>query len=117
MCTFPHLFCHKNEMNTVFFGGIAQYYDSLGILTQNNDVPFVKTIARVSRNVSGEMSEHKLPIEMPTFFGAGSEFIPNGSLPRYANGVFKYDSLSNDTTIIGYIYGGISSTAANILDQ
>nr|HPN70590.1 T9SS type A sorting domain-containing protein [Saprospiraceae bacterium] len=111
---FPIYSESQNEMNTVFFGGIAQYFDSLGILTQNNDVPFVKTIARVSRNSNGVMAEYKLPIEMPTFLGAGSELIINENLPRYPNGVIKYDELPNDTSLIGYIYGGISSTAPNI---
>lgn len=111
---FPIYSTINNEMNTVFFGGIAQYYDSAGVLVQNNDVPFVKTIARVSRNASGVMAEYKLPIEMPSLLGAGSELIPNENLPRFANGVIKYDDLTNDTTLIGYIYGGISSTAASI---
>lgn len=111
---FPIYSALNNEMNTVFFGGIAQYYDNLGVLTQDNEVPFVKTIARVSRNASGVMAEYKLPVEMPALLGAGSEWIPNESLPRYANGVIKYDDLTNDTTLIGYIYGGISSTEANI---
>ena len=111
---FPIYSESQNEMHTVFFGGIAQYFDSLGILTQNNDVPFVKTIARVSRNSNGVMAEYKLPIEMPTFLGAGSELIINENLPRYPNGVIKYDELTNDTSLIGYIYGGISSTAPNI---
>jgi hypothetical protein len=103
-----------NEMHTVFFGGIAQYYDSLGILVQNNNVPFVKTIARVTRNSSGVMAEYKLPIEMPSLLGAGSEFIPVEGLPQFNNEVFKLDDFTADTTLVGYIYGGISSTAANI---
>lgn len=103
-----------NEMHTVFFGGIAQYYDSIGILVQDDNVPFVKTIARVTREANGVMSEYKLPVEMPTLLGAGSEFIPNENLSRYSNGVIKLDSLAPDTTFVGYIYGGISSTAANI---
>ena len=104
----------KNEMHSLFFGGIAQYYDSLGILVQDNNVPFVKTIARVTRDGSGLMSEYKLSNEMPAFLGAGSEFIPIESLPRFANGVFKLDSLLADTTLLGYIYGGISSSDPNI---
>jgi hypothetical protein len=104
----------KNEMHTVFFGGIAQYYDSLGILVQDNNVPFVKTIARVTRDVSGKMAEYKLPIAMPTLLGAGSEFIPIETVPHYNNEVFKLDDFTADTTFVGYIYGGISSTAANI---
>jgi len=104
----------ENEMHTVFFGGIAQYYDSLGILVQNNNVPFVKTIARVTRTANGSMSEYKLPVELPALLGAGSEFIPVENLPKYANEVLKLDDLSEDTTLIGYVYGGINSSAPNI---
>ncbi len=104
----------NNQMHTVFFGGIAQYYDSMGVLVQNNNVPFVKTIARVTRDASGLMTEYKLPIQMPEYLGAGAEYIPIESLARYKNGVLKLDSILNDTTLIGYIYGGINSSAPNI---
>ena len=104
----------NNIMHTLFFGGIAQYFDSAGILVQNNNVPFVKTIARVSRNSSGLMTEYKLPIELPNYLGAGAEFIPIDNLPRYANGVLKLNKLTQDTSLIGYIYGGIASTDKNI---
>jgi hypothetical protein len=104
----------NNEMHNVFFGGIAQYYYSKGILVQDNNVPFVKTIARVSRDANGGLAEYKLPIEMPTLLGAGSEFIPNKNVPHYNNEVFKLDQITADRTLVGYIYGGISSTAANI---
>jgi hypothetical protein len=104
----------KNEMHNVFFGGIAQYFDSAGILVQDNNVPFVKTIARVTRNAAGVMAEYKLPVEMPSLLGASSEFIPNTLVPQYKNEVFKLDEFTADSTLVGYIYGGISSTAANI---
>lgn len=104
----------KNEMHTIFFGGIAQYYDSAGVLIQDNNVPFVKTIARVSRDANGKMSEYKLPIEMPSLLGAGSEFLPNLNISHYNNEVFKLDEFTSDTSFVGYIFGGISSTAANI---
>jgi hypothetical protein len=104
----------NNEMHNIFFGGIAQYYDTSGVLVQDNNVPFVKTIARVSRNSSGNMSEYKLPIEMPAYLGAGSEFIPLLTIPQYNNEVIKLDELTNDTTLVGYIYGGINSSAPNI---
>lgn len=104
----------NNQMHTVFFGGIAQYYDSLGILVQDNNVPFVKTIARVTRTADGNMLEYKLPIEMPSLLGAGGEFIPAQNIPHYSNEVMKLDELTLDTTLIGHIYGGISSTAANV---
>ena len=104
----------NNEMHTIFFGGIAQYYDSLGTLVQDNNVPFVKTIARVSRNAQGDMSEFKLPIEMPAYLGASAEFICIENIPQYNNNVIKLDSLMADTTLVGYIYGGINSSAKNI---
>lgn len=104
----------QNEMHTVFFGGIAQYYDNQGTLVQDNDVPFVKTIARVTRDADGNMTETKLPIEMPDFLGAGSEFIPNKNIPHFNNEVLKLDEITADSTLIGYIFGGINSPDANI---
>jgi hypothetical protein len=103
----------STNMHTVFFGGIAQFYDSAGVMIQDNEVPFVKTIAGVSRDASGNMSEYLIG-ELPTLMGAASEFIPNTSLPRYLNGVIKADSLYSDTTLAGYILGGINSSASNI---
>lgn len=114
-CAFLPLYSTSaNQMHTVFFGGIAQYYDSLGILVQDNNVPFVKTIARVTRDANGAMAEYKLPVEMPALLGASSEFIPLESIPAYSNEVIKLDELGSDTTLVGYIYGGIASTAANV---
>lgn len=104
----------SNEMHNLFFGGIAQYYDSLGVLVQDNDVPFVKTIARVTRNANGLMSEHKLPVEMPALLGASAELIPLEGIDTYDNGVIRLDNLLQDTTLVGYIYGGIESSAGNI---
>ncbi len=112
--TLPLYSASKNEMHNVFFGGIAQYYDSLGILVQDNNVPFVKTIARVTRDAAGIMAEYKLPVEMPSLLGAGAEFIPIASIPQFRNEVLKLDDLLADSNLVGYIYGGISSTAANI---
>jgi len=102
------------DMHSVFFGGIAQYYDSAGVLVQDNNVPFVKTIARVTRDSLGGMAEYKLPIEMPSLLGAGAEFIPMPGIPQYNNEVLQLDAFTEDSTLVGYIFGGISSTAANI---
>jgi hypothetical protein len=114
-CAFmPVYSASNNEMHTVFFGGIAQYYDSLGILVQDNNVPFVKTIARVTRDQNGNMAEYKLPIEMPDYLGSSAEFITNTNMPAYPNEVLQLDNLPNDTNLVGHIFGGINSTAANI---
>lgn len=104
----------ENAMHTIFFGGMAQFYDSAGTLVQDDNVPFVKTIARLTRTAGGTMTEHKLAVEMPGFMGAGAEFIPLNHVPAYANGVLKLDDFTQDSTLAGYIFGGIVSTAPNI---
>lgn len=104
----------ENEMHTVFFGGIAQFYDSNGTLVQDDNVPFVNTIARVTRDASGSMAEYKLPIEMPSLLGSGAEFIPNLNFPHFSNHVFKLDELTTENVLIGYIFGGINSSQPNI---
>ena len=114
-CASFSMFDSTNQtMHNVFFGGIAQYFDQNGVLTQDNDVPFVKTIARVSRDAQGNYSEHKLAAEMPSLLGAGSEFFPVASIPLTENGVIKLDPLSGDSVLVGYILGGIESSSANI---
>ncbi len=112
--TLPFYSALSNEMCTIFFGGIAQYYDDGGVLTQDDNVPFVNTIGMVCRTSSGEMTEYKLQTEMPGLLGAGSEFIPIENVPRYNNGVIDYDALTGDTILVGYVIGGISSSASNI---
>jgi len=77
------------NMKTVFFGGISQFYDDNGTLTQDDDVPFVNTIAFVERDSYWQMSESKLSIEMPGLLGSGTEFIQNENLPKYKNNVIK----------------------------
>ena len=103
-----------NEMHNIFFGGIAQYFDEAGVLVQNDEVPFVKTIARVTRDSKGSLAEYKLPVEMPALLGAVSEFILLPNIPQYANEVIKLDKLMADTTFVGHIYGGIASTLPNV---
>jgi hypothetical protein len=104
----------SNQMHTVFFGGIAQYYDNGGVLVQDNNVPFVRSIARVTREPNGTMGEYLLPIQMPGYMGAGSEFILNPAVPHDAYEIIELDNISTDTTLVGYIYGGIHSSASNI---
>lgn len=111
----PMYSTEANEMNTLFFGGIAQFYLENGERIRDDEVPFVKTIANVKRKASGEMEETVLPQELPTFLGTGAEFILAPNIPTYDNGVIRLDDLPNsDSLLIGYIYGGIRSEAANI---
>lgn len=111
--TFAFYSTESQEMSTIFLGGIAQFYEQNGTLVQDNNVPFVKTIARVVIDKDGQVREEKLEEEMPGFLGASAEFLPLNKLPSYPNGVIDYDALP-DSSHIGYILGGISSSDRNI---
>ena len=103
-----------NKMHSIFFGGISQYFlDDAGALVQDNDVPFVSTIGRVTRSADGSMVEQKIG-ELPTLLGASSEFIIHPETPLYAPGVINLNALPEDTALIGYLIGGIASTQPNI---
>jgi hypothetical protein len=106
----------QNHMHTLFFGGISQFYvDAQGNLAEDQDVPFVRTISRVTRFADGSMTEIKMPVEMPGLLGAGSEFLPAESLPLYDNGVIRLSDLPADSAVlIGYVFGGIESELPNI---
>lgn len=103
------------QMTTVFFGGIAQfYYDANNTLVKDDDVPFVNTISSVTRFSNSSMYEKKLG-EMESFLGASAEFIPASNAFFNGEEIFMLDSLNNgDSLMVGYIVGGIKSTAANI---
>ncbi|PDS25383.1 hypothetical protein [Flavobacterium branchiophilum] len=101
----------SNEMHNLFFGGMSQYYYNGSTLIQDDNVPFVKTISRVSRNASGALFEYKLPIEMPNLKGSGAEFIPNKNIPHYSNEVIQLAAISENEFVIGHIYGGILSSS------
>lgn len=103
-----------NKMHSIFFGGISQYFlDENGVLIQDDDVPFVSTIGRVTRSADGSMVEQKIG-ELPTLLGAGSEFVIHPETPQYAPGIIDINSLPDSTMLIGYLIGGIVSTQPNI---
>ncbi len=103
----------ENRMHSIFFGGISQYYYNGNTLVQDSNVPFVKTISRVTRLADGTLAEHKFPVEMPNLKGASAEFIPNKSLPHYSNEVIKLNEISATEFVIGHLYGGIQSPSLN----
>lgn len=104
----------EDEMHNIFMGGIAQFYEENGILVQDNDVPFVKTIADVIRTSDGSFIEQKHTEEMPSLIGAGSEFILSQNAPVFPNGILDGSQIGIERTPIGYFYGGIKSSSPNI---
>jgi len=107
---------NDNAMHTLFFGGLSQYtLDANNNLVQDDNVPFVKTISRVTRLNDGTMQEVKLNIEMPTLVGAGAEFIPvKDTIFYYTDEILDINAVPQQKTLIGYIVGGIESTLPNI---
>lgn len=106
----------NNIMHTLFFGGLSQYkLDVNNNLVQDDEVPFVKTISKVTRFSDGNMEESSLGIEMPTFLGSGAEFIPLHSETNYlSHEIVDLNNLQEGKTLVGYIFGGIESTQENI---
>lgn len=58
------------------------------------------------------MLEEKIG-DMPALLGAGAEFFLNQNL-FIENDIIQYDSFQDDTIRLGYIFGGIESSQANI---
>jgi len=104
-----------NEMFTIFFGGISQYYKNENDeLINDENVPFVKTISCVKRNSNGNYEELVLPIKMENYKGASGEFIFNSDVELIHDEVFDYSTMNeNDTLSLGYIIGGINSNLMN----
>ena len=106
----------SNAMHTLFFGGMSQYtLDKNSNLIKDDNVPFVKTISKVSRFANGTMKEERLSIEMPAYLGSGAEFIPvHQGVPMLYGDIVDLNNLKKGTTLIGYIFGGIESSKDNI---
>lgn len=103
----------RNQMHTIFFGGISQYYLAGSDLIKDNNVPYVKTISRLSRYADGSLHEFSLPVEMKYFSGSNGEFITDNKLSFYSNGIINLNKIKGDSVLIGYIYGGINSSELN----
>ncbi|MDO8998641.1 MAG: T9SS type A sorting domain-containing protein [Bacteroidota bacterium] len=103
----------NNVMHSIFFGGMSQYSYINNVLTQDNNVPFVKTISRVSRDANGNLQENVFPNQMPALIGASAEFIPNHLVPHYESEIIKLSQITSDSTLIGHFYGGIYSPQIN----
>lgn len=103
----------NNSMHSIFFGGMSQYYYQNDTLVQDNQVPFVKTISRLTRDSNGVFTEYQIPLEMPGLKGASAEFIPNLDLPNHNSNIIILSEISQASFMIGHIVGGINSSSLN----
>lgn len=102
-----------NEMHNLFFGGMSQYFlDPNEQLIQDDNVPFVTTIGRVRRMADGSWIEDKLG-DLPARLGAGAEFLPHPDLATEST-ILRLDQLAADSVLLGWIVGGIESSADNV---
>lgn len=99
-----------HENHTLFFGGMSQYYYNNGTLVQDDQVPFVKTISRLTRASNDSLYEAQFPIEMPGYLGASAEFILNTSVPHSHHGMIYQQGIIGDSVMIGHIFGGLKSS-------
>lgn len=107
----------SNQMHSLFFGGMSQYYYQNGQLIQDNLVPFTKTISRLTRYADSTLQEFVLPLEMPFLHGASAEFIINTSLPHTSSKILLLSEIQQDTIIAGHVFGGIHSPIINPFAQ
>ncbi len=102
-----------NEMHTVFLGGISQYFiNPEGVLTDDPEVPFVRTISLVTRGADNSLLEYKLG-DLPGLLGASAAFLPAPGLPLLFDGIIDLDALA-DGQVLGHLVGGIESSLPNV---
>lgn len=120
--TIPLYDSASSYQHTFFVGGMSQYtVASDGTLQQDDNVPFVRTMARVSRDGTGTFRESKLDDLLPGLEGTTAEFVHRHDVPATDHGVILGHRLPEDSLSagyhVGYVVGGIRSTAPNIFFQ
>lgn len=105
----------NNYMHTLFFGGMSLYtMDTVSqTLIQDTLVPFVSTVSKISRDGSGNLTEYKLPVNMPALIGSNATFIIDTTAALWNGRIIDLNRL-NGVSRIGYIVGGIQSDFANV---
>lgn len=103
------------KMQSVFFGGMSQFYCENGSLQEDLEVPFIRTVSMMERE--GKDAKEYILGDLPDYLGTSAEFFPLPGLPEVADGIFSTDQLTsiNDTVLLGYVIGGIGSDSANVL--
>lgn len=106
-------------MYTTLFGGVSNwFYNDQGVLvpgTNDNALPFVNIITTLGIASNGTR-EYVQPQDqgLPALIGANAEFFPTENLAKYegTSEIYDLSKISGDRVLVGYIAGGIRSTAA-----
>lgn len=109
---------YTNTNYHTLIGGIGQYQfhpdtQSWEDGDKGNLLPFVKTITQMKWTNDQLSIAPQLPPQAPElkdFIGANAIFIPNPDL-LHSPGIINYNFLSDGSTRIGYLAGGIKATA------
>ena len=104
----------KNTMYTTVFGGIVDSF------ADSSNASFTKKIITLQRdNKTNKTTSFYNINQLDTFVGSESVFIPYDRIEKYNNkyGIIDFDCIpvmdkGEDSVLVGCIYGGIISTAA-----
>lgn len=104
----------SEEMYTVLFGGISQFYFDAddSVLVEDLNVPFTADISCITRQPDGNATQQLLPIRFDELLGSNAVFIPSVDAPAYDNGVLRLHHI-NGEVFAGYIFGGINAEFMN----
>lgn len=107
----------SKTMYTTFLGGISLYYlfPPTGELKRDGGLPFIDEVTTLTTTQDGKSSECVSRQSLPALLGAGAVFFAAPNVARFDNGVIKLDSIQQ-RTLIGWMYGGIRSTAPQTSD-
>lgn len=102
---------NAQSSHSLLFGGMAQFYYDDTVLVEDIDVPFVNTISRLTRTSLDELGEYAMGTDMPALVGASAEFIIHPERTTLHDEIVVVEN--TDSSLIGYIYGGIESSSEN----
>lgn len=103
----------SGSMHHIFLGGLSEYYYQNGTLINDENVPFVSTISRLSQGPDGSYQEYVMQGQMPGLLGSSAEFIHNQQIAHYAHDIIDIATFNSDSILIGHIIGGLKSTQLN----
>jgi hypothetical protein len=106
-------------MSTLLLGGISRYRydDTTRLLVDDTNVPFTSSIGLVERSADNVFKEYLVGY-MPDRLGTAAYFVPAGSAPMVAGqSVIDLEKIPVDSSVlVGYVYGGIRSSADNVFN-